>query len=147
MHRSVPSSYKNTLACFCMRPALPGELYEIFASLGELYKNLALITGHCMEYTLACIWCYYYDDGLEFTLLTFCVFFGPSPPLPSGYQLSNMHCTSGSAGTGKDLHRQEALQIPPMDWTEYSRYTHTLWIVMWGYQCENQCLGCRLFMV
>ena len=30
-----------------------------------LYENLALITGHCMEYTLACIWCYYYDDGLE----------------------------------------------------------------------------------
>ena len=49
----------NTFACFCMRPALPGELYE----------NLALITGHCMEYTLACIWCYYYDDGLEGTLL------------------------------------------------------------------------------
>ena len=21
-----------------------------------------------MEYTLACIWCYYYDDGLEITL-------------------------------------------------------------------------------
>ena len=41
----------------CMRPALPGVLYE----------NLALMTGHCMEYTLACIpvWCYYYDDGLE----------------------------------------------------------------------------------
>jgi len=54
MHRSVPSSYKNTFACFCMRPALPGELYEIFA----------LLTGHCMEYTLACIWCYYYDDDL-----------------------------------------------------------------------------------
>ena len=38
-----------------MRPALPGVLYE----------NLALLTEHCMEYTLACIWCYYYDDGLE----------------------------------------------------------------------------------
>jgi len=46
---------KNTFACFCMRPALPGVLYE----------NLAFITGHCMEYTLACIWCYYYDDDLE----------------------------------------------------------------------------------
>ena len=68
---------KNTFACFCMRPALPGELYEIFALPGELYEifalpryrvlyeNLALITGHCMEYTLACIWRYYYDDGLE----------------------------------------------------------------------------------
>jgi len=56
---------KNMLACFCMRPALPGELYEIFALPGVLYENLALITGHCMEYTLACIWCYYYDDGLE----------------------------------------------------------------------------------
>jgi len=42
-----------------MRPALPGELYE----------NLALITGHCMEYTLACIWCYYYDDGLEIEII------------------------------------------------------------------------------
>jgi len=48
-----------------MRPALPGELYEIFALPGVLYENLALITGHCMEYTLACMWCYYYDDGLE----------------------------------------------------------------------------------
>ena len=48
-----------------MRTALPGELYEIFALPGVLYENLALITGHCMEYTLACIWCYYYDDGLE----------------------------------------------------------------------------------
>jgi len=48
-----------------MRPALPGELYEIFALPGVLYGNLALITGHCMEYTLACTWCYYYDDGLE----------------------------------------------------------------------------------
>jgi len=48
-----------------MRPALPGELYEIFALTGVLYENLTLITGHCMEYTLACIWCYYYDDGLE----------------------------------------------------------------------------------
>ena len=48
-----------------MRPALPGELYEIFALLGILYENLALITGYCMEYTLACIWCYYYEDGLE----------------------------------------------------------------------------------
>ena len=52
-------------ACFCMRPALPGELYEIFALPGVLYENLALITGHCMEYTLACIWRYYYDDSLE----------------------------------------------------------------------------------
>jgi len=43
----------------------PWELYEIFALPGVLYENLALITGHCMEYTLACIWCYYYDDGLE----------------------------------------------------------------------------------
>jgi len=51
-----------------MRPALPGELYEIFALPGVLYENLALITGHCMEYTLACIWCYYYDDGLELLL-------------------------------------------------------------------------------
>jgi len=42
-----------------MRPALPGELYE----------NLALITGHCMEYTLACIWCYYFDDGLEHVII------------------------------------------------------------------------------
>ena len=25
---------KNTFACFCMRPALPGELYEILPSLG-----------------------------------------------------------------------------------------------------------------
>jgi len=48
-----------------MRPALPGELYEILALPGVLYENLALITGHCMDYTLACIWCYYYDDGLE----------------------------------------------------------------------------------
>jgi len=49
-----------------MRPALPGELYEIFALPGVLYENLALISGHCMEYTLASIWCYYYyDDGLE----------------------------------------------------------------------------------
>jgi len=48
-----------------MRPALPEELYEIFALPGVLYENLALITGHCMEYTIACIWCYYYDDGLE----------------------------------------------------------------------------------
>jgi len=48
-----------------MRPALPVELYEIFALPGVLYENLALIRGHCMEYTLACIWCYYYDDGLE----------------------------------------------------------------------------------
>jgi len=51
-----------------MRPALPGELYEIFALPGVLYENLALITGHCMEYTLACMWCYYYDDGLELYL-------------------------------------------------------------------------------
>ena len=51
-------------ACFCMRPALPGELYEIFALPGVLYENL-VITGLCMEYTLACIWCYYYDNGLE----------------------------------------------------------------------------------
>ena len=50
-----PQATKNTLACFCMRPTLPGVLYE----------NLALLTEHCMEYTLACIWCYYYDDGLE----------------------------------------------------------------------------------
>ena len=56
---------KNPFACFCMRPTLPGELYEIFALPGVLYENLALITGQCMEYTLACIWCYYYDDGLE----------------------------------------------------------------------------------
>jgi len=42
-----------------MRPALPGELYEIFALPGVLYENLALITGHYMEYTLASIWCYY----------------------------------------------------------------------------------------
>ena len=59
----------NTFACFCMRPALPGELYEIFALPGVLYENLALITGHCVEYTLACIWCYYYDDGLELLLI------------------------------------------------------------------------------
>ena len=58
------SDAENTFACFCMRPALPGELYEIFALSGVLYENLALITGHCMEYTLACIWCYCYDDGL-----------------------------------------------------------------------------------
>ena len=51
-----------------MRPALPGELYEIFALPGVLYENLALITGHCMEYTLACIWCHYYDDGLEVSI-------------------------------------------------------------------------------
>jgi len=69
MHCSVPSSYKNTFACFCMRPALFGELYEIFALPGVLYGNLALITGHCMEYTLACIWCYYYDDGLEVEII------------------------------------------------------------------------------
>jgi len=37
----------------------------IFGEKQELYENLALITGHCMEYTLACILCYYYDDGLE----------------------------------------------------------------------------------
>jgi len=48
-----------------MRRALPGELYGIFALPGVPYENLALITGHCMEYTLACIWCYYCDDGLE----------------------------------------------------------------------------------
>jgi len=60
-----PRAKKNTFACFCMRPALPGELYEIFALPGVLYGNLALITGHCMEYKLAYIWCYYYDDGLE----------------------------------------------------------------------------------
>jgi len=69
MHRSVPSSYKNMFGCFCMSPALPGELYEIFALPGVLYENLALIAGHCMEYTLACIWCYYYDDGLENSLI------------------------------------------------------------------------------
>jgi len=51
-----------------MRPALPGELYEIFAFPGVLYENLALITGHCMEYILTCIWCYYYDDGLEMVI-------------------------------------------------------------------------------
>ena len=33
---------KNTFACFCMRPALPGELYEIFALPGELYEIFAL---------------------------------------------------------------------------------------------------------
>ena len=52
-----------------MRLALPGELYEIFALPGVLYENLALITGHCMEYTLAHIWCYYYADGLEIILI------------------------------------------------------------------------------
>jgi len=46
----------------------PGELYEIFALPGVLYENLALIIGHRMEYTLACIWCYYYDDGLEYNI-------------------------------------------------------------------------------
>jgi len=35
-----------------MRPALPGELYEIFAFPVILYENLALIAGHCMEYPL-----------------------------------------------------------------------------------------------
>ena len=36
---------------------------------GVLYENLALITGHSMEYTLACIQCYYYDDSLEITAM------------------------------------------------------------------------------
>ena len=40
---------KNTFACFCMRPALPGELHEIFALPGVLYENLALITFSTMS--------------------------------------------------------------------------------------------------
>jgi len=35
------SDAKNTFACFCMRPALLRELYEIFALPGVLYENLA----------------------------------------------------------------------------------------------------------
>jgi len=43
---------KNMFACFCMRPALLGELYEIFALPGVLYENLALITGHCSVWNI-----------------------------------------------------------------------------------------------
>ena len=55
---------KNRFACFCMRPALPGELYEMFALPG-VRTVWEFGTHNRALYTLACIWCYYYDDGLE----------------------------------------------------------------------------------